>query len=109
MAIPHAKPGDVVDVKPLGSALPTTKTWTLLKTPHVEVIRVVVPTGKEIAEHKAPGEIIVQCLEGRIAFTVSGKTVELAAGQLIYLDAEQPHTVRSLEDASFLLTIVSKR
>lgn len=108
MAIPHANPGDVIDVRPLGTALATTKTHTLLKTEHVEVVRLVMTAGKQIAEHKAPGEITVQCLEGKIAFTALGKTEELSAGQMLYLTAGEPHSVRCIEDASFLLTILLK-
>ncbi len=106
MAIPHAKPGDVIDVRPLGSALATAKTATLLKTGKLEVVRLVMTAGKEIAEHKAPGEITVHCLEGRIAFTALGQTHELTAGQLLYLGVGAPHSVRCAEDASFLLTIL---
>jgi len=65
--------------------------------------------GKEFPEHKAPGEIIVQCLEGQIAFTASGKTETLAAGQMLYLESEEPHAIRCIEAASFLVTIVSNR
>jgi len=64
------------------------------------------PAGKEISEHEAPGEIIVQCLEGKIAFTARGKTQELNAGQMLYLDAEETHSVKCIVDASFLLTIL---
>ena len=106
MAIPHAKPGDVIDVRPLGSALATAKTATLLKTGKIEVVRLVMTAGKEIAGHKAPGEITVQCLEGKIAFTALGRTHELTAGQLLYLGAGEPHSVRCVEDASVLLTIL---
>lgn len=109
MAIPHANPGGVIDVRPLGAALATTKTHMLLKTEHVEVVRLVMTAGKELAEHKAPGDITVQCLEGRIAFTALGKTEELSAGQMLYLTAGRPHSVRCVEDASFLLTILLKR
>ncbi len=109
MAVTHAKPGEIIDVRPLGSSLATTKTTTLFKTEHVEVIRIVMSTGKEFPEHKAPGEIIVQCLEGRIAFTASGKTEELPAGQMIYLEAAEPHAIRCIETASFLVTIISNR
>ncbi|MGV3485099.1 MAG: cupin domain-containing protein [Planctomycetaceae bacterium] len=105
MAIPHAKPGDVIDVRPLGSALATTKTSTLLKTEKIELIRLVLPAGKVLAEHKAPGEITVHCLEGKLAFTALGSTHELTAGQLVHLPAGEPHSVQCLEEASFLLTI----
>jgi len=106
MAIPHAKPGDVIDVRPLGSELASSKTHTLIKTDKFEVVRLVMAAGKEIKEHKAPGEITVQCLEGKITFTTLGKTEELGAGQMLYLNAGEPHSVSCLEDASFLLTIL---
>ena len=106
MAIPHAKPGEIVDVRPLGSALASAQTSTLVRAEQVEIIRLVVPAGKEIEEHKAKGEIIVQCLEGRVAFTAFGKTQSLAAGTLLYLPTGEPHSVKGIESASLLLTIL---
>lgn len=106
MAILHAGPGEVVEVLPLGTAIATTKTSTLISTDSMKVIRMVLPTGKEISEHKAAGEIIVQCLEGRIAFTAMGKTAELEAGQLLFLACGEPHSVTANSDSSFLLTIL---
>ncbi len=109
MAVQHAQPGEVVDVRPLGAALADTKTTTLFKTGSVEVVRMVMSAGKKISEHAAPGEIIVQCLEGKIAFTAMGTTNHLEAGQLLYLAAETPHSVMCREDGSFLLTILLNR
>ncbi len=106
MSVPHANPGEVVDVRPLGAALATTPTRTLVKTEAVTVVRMVVPAGKEIPTHKAKGELIVQCLEGKIAFTACGQTHELTAGQFVHLGAGEPHSVRCIEPASFLLTIL---
>jgi quercetin dioxygenase-like cupin family protein len=106
MAILHAKPGDVVDVRPLGSALTSAQTKTLVRAEQVEVLRLIVPAGKEIQEHRAKGEIIVHCLEGRVAFTALGKTHTLEAGKLLYLPSGEPHTVKGIENASLLLTIL---
>jgi quercetin dioxygenase-like cupin family protein len=106
MAIPHAAPGQVIDIHPLGSAIPQTVTTTLIKTGRLEVIRLVLPAGKEIPPHKAPGEITVQCLEGRIAFTALGRSQELEAGQMLYLPGAEEHSVKGIEDASVLLTIL---
>lgn len=106
MAIPHAKPGEVVDVRPLASALASAQTKTLVRAEQVEVIRLVVPAGKEIEEHQAKGEIVVQCLEGRVAFTAFGKTQNLEAGKLLYLPTGEPHSVRGIENASLLLTVL---
>jgi len=103
----HEYSGEVVDVRPLGAALATTSTRTLVKTETVTVVRMIVPAGKEIPTHTAKGELIVQCLEGRIAFTVGGKTHDLESGHLLYLATGEPHSLRGIEDGSLLLTIVS--
>jgi quercetin dioxygenase-like cupin family protein len=106
MAIPHAAPGEVVSVRPLASALSNAKTSTLVKTDTLEVIRLVVPAGKEVPAHRVAGEITVQCLEGRVAFTAGDATRELAAGDLLYLSGGESHSLRGIEDASVLVTIL---
>ena len=109
MSIQHAQPCEVIDVRPLGASLNTAKTLTLAKTDRFEIIRIVMRAGKELAEHRAPGAIIIECLEGRIEFTIPEKTAELSAGKMIYLQAAEPHAVRCIEDASFLVTILLDR
>ena len=109
MSVPHANPGEVVDVRPLGPALATTATRTLVKTAAVTVVRMVVPAGKEVPAHTAKGELVVQCLEGKVAFTAGGKTHDLEAGHLLYLPAGEPHSLRGIEDGSLLLTVLSPR
>lgn len=105
MSIPHAAPGEAIDVRPLGAALQETVTSVLVKTDELEVIRMVVQAGKEIAPHQAKGAITVHCLEGRIAFSIGDQTTELAAGHLLYVPTGVRHAVRGLVDASVLLTI----
>ncbi len=86
MALRHAKPGQIVDLGPLGPALQNTKTVTLAKTSDLELIRLVLPAGKQIATHRAPREITVQCLAGRVSFVAGGTARELAAGQMLWLE-----------------------
>lgn len=106
MAIPHATPGDVIDIRPLGAAISTSFTTTLVKTDRLEVIRLVLPSGKEIPPHKVSGEISVQCLEGRVEFTSLGATRELQAGHMCYLAGGTEHEIKGLTDASVLVTIL---
>jgi quercetin dioxygenase-like cupin family protein len=106
MAIPHAQPGKLMEVRPLGAALAETQTHTLIRTSSAELIRMVLPAGKELKEHRAPGEIVVHCLEGRVEFTTMGKTEVLTPGNLLLLPPAEPHAVRAVEDSSFLLTIL---
>ncbi len=45
MAIPHATPGELIDVRPLGARLTERITTTLIKTDSLEVLRLVIPAG----------------------------------------------------------------
>jgi nucleotide-binding universal stress UspA family protein/quercetin dioxygenase-like cupin family protein len=104
-----AKPGERIDVKPLGTALGSARTRRLVRSAPVEVVRLIVRAGQVIPEHTSQGEILVQCLEGRVAFTALGKTQTLEAGTLVYLPAGEPHALQGIENASLLLTILSHR
>ena len=90
MAIPHAKSGEVIDARALGYALAGARTTTLVKTKTLEIIRLVVPAGKEIPTHRVDGEITVQCLEGQVGIPIDGSTQVLAPGQLLYLSGRSP-------------------
>ena len=106
MGIMHAKPSEAIRVGPLGPALADTKTTVLVKAESLEVIRLIVPTGKEISSHRTRGEVTIQCLEGEVGIVVNGITEVLSAGQLLYLKKNELHSVRGIRDASLLLTIV---
>ncbi|MGH7135262.1 MAG: cupin domain-containing protein [Pirellulales bacterium] len=106
MAIHHAAPAEVFDVRPLGATLRESKTSTLVKTGTLEVIRIVLPAGKQLPPHQVDGEITVQCLEGCMAFDVEGTEHELAHGQMLYLAGGATHALRGIEDSSVLVTIL---
>jgi nucleotide-binding universal stress UspA family protein/quercetin dioxygenase-like cupin family protein len=101
-----ASPGELIDAKPLGPALQSAHTRTLVHTAALEVVRLIVRAGQEVREHKAKGELTVHCLEGRVAFSGLGKTQVLEAGALVNLPAGEPHALKGIQDASLLLTIV---
>jgi quercetin dioxygenase-like cupin family protein len=109
MAIPHAQPGQIIDIRPLAERLTSAVTTTLIKTDHLEVIRLVLPAGKEIPPHQTPGEITVQCLEGVVHFTSGGRTQVFATGQLMYLDGNELHALKAIDDASVLVTILLRK
>ena len=106
MAIPHAKPSEVIDIQPLGAAFAESKTVTLVKTDAFEVIRIVLSAGKEIAQHSVDGEMTVQCLEGSVEFRVGTLNRELTAGSLLYLEGADKHSLCASENSSLLVTIL---
>jgi len=97
---------DVIDVHAPQSGSGGATPGLLAKTGMLEVRRLALAKGREIATHQARGEITVHCLEGRIAFTARGTTHELGAGQMLVLAAGEPHSLVGLEDAAVLLTKV---
>jgi nucleotide-binding universal stress UspA family protein/quercetin dioxygenase-like cupin family protein len=99
--------GDIVDVRPLGTALVSAKTKTLTKTDDLQIVRLVVPAGKHIPEHRAKGALVVQCLEGRVFFTAMGKTQALNAGDLLSLPQGERHSIKGALNASLLVTVFS--
>jgi len=101
----HAGAGEVVTAGPLGPALAGVATTKLVQTPTLDVIRLIIPAGKAIPEHQAPGIITVHCLEGAVDFTTGDRTRRLGAGQLVYVTPGTPHSLRGVEDASVLVTI----
>jgi len=106
MAVPHARPAEVIDIRPLGETLQDAQTTTLVTTDCLEVIRLVLPRGKEIERHHVPGEITVQCLEGKVVFSAEESECELTAGKLLYLSGSDEHALRAVEDSSLLVTIL---
>jgi len=105
MAIPHARPGQAIDVQPLGSRLAQEKTVALFKSEDLEVMRLVLVAGKSLPPHKVPGEITVQCIEGAIEVTAENQSHVLRPGQLLYLAGGVTHGVTAIQDSSALVTV----
>ncbi len=109
MSQPHAQPAQVVQVAPLGAQLASAVTTALYKAQQLEVVRVVLPAGKALNEHTAPGEITLYCLEGLVWFQCGGAPQAMRAGSFVHLAAGAPHSLRAEEDASLLLTLCLAR
>lgn len=106
MAIRHLHSAETVSVRPLGERLAREVTTTLVKTERLEVLRLVMPQGKQIQRHEVPGEITLQCLEGRVKVDLGDRSIELAEGDFTYLDGHHPHDVEAILDSTVLVTIL---
>jgi quercetin dioxygenase-like cupin family protein len=91
---------------PLGKALREAKSATLLKSAGLELVRLVIPAGKEIPPHRAPGELTVQCVEGQVAFQHDGQALELNPGDMLHLCPKESHSLKGLKDSTVLVTLL---
>lgn len=105
MAQQHVQSGQVVSVLPLGARLSGARTSALLKAGQLEVVRIVLLAGQHMREHKTPGEITVQCIEGQIEFRTPEALHVLEPGDFIHLRREEPHSLQALSDSSALVTM----
>jgi universal stress protein A len=104
-----ANPGDLVDLRSLGTARDSVQTRTMVRTSSVQVIRLIVRTGQDVPQSASRGETLVQCLDGRAGLTALGKTQTLDTGNLVLLPAGERYAFHGIEDASLLLTILDPK
>lgn len=102
----HVEPGEVINLNTLKEDMPVDSTYALVKTSDMEVIRMAIPKGREVPEHSVQGEMSAQCLEGKIEFMVGKESHTLEEGDWLYLNRNQPHSLRALTDAVLLVTIL---
>ncbi len=109
MALTHAAPGEIIDVRARTGALRPADSETLVRTDHLEIFRYALPAGKVVDTHTAAGLMVVQCLEGTVEFTALGKTQQLTPGKMLYLRDHEPHALKALSDVLLLITILLHR
>ncbi|MEX2488367.1 MAG: cupin domain-containing protein [Pseudomonadales bacterium] len=109
MAIHHAEAGELVDINDWPPDVSSDQSHTIIINDDVELGRLVLPKGKEIPDHSIASPILIQCVEGTVEIRTQRARQSISAGQLIYLKADDPHSLTALDDAIVLLTIIFRR
>jgi quercetin dioxygenase-like cupin family protein len=106
MALPHAAPGDLIELVPRDTPLLETTTQAFFKTAQLEAMRLVLLRGEQFPEHQVSGDITVQCLQGQVRLRLPNSDVDMTPGTMLYLCGGTSHALEALEDAIVLVTIV---
>ena len=106
MALQHARSGERIALRRGEDDIANFTSIALIKTDHMELSRLILPTEKPLPEHSVEGEMTLLCLEGEIAFDAHGRTTVLQPNDMVYLAGGEPHTVRANKDAVALMTIL---
>jgi quercetin dioxygenase-like cupin family protein len=77
----------------------------LVKKDDLRVVLFVMEPGALLKEHQASGSITVHVLQGEIRFRTSDLDCPLGTGQMLTLGRSIKHTVESIGNSAFLLTI----
>jgi quercetin dioxygenase-like cupin family protein len=103
MALHHVVAGEKIRLAPVAD--PDARTTALVKSDAFEAVQLVLRSGDRIAPHAVPGFATIQCVEGSV--TVEGaKQIELEAGDWVYLERGERHSVSAHQDSSLLVTIL---
>ena len=64
--------------------------------------------GEGVSTHTAPGDAMVQVLDGEATVNVDGKEMTVCAGQVVVMPADIPHSVTAVKQFKMLLTVVKR-
>lgn len=84
-----------------------TTSRTVVSNDAARVVSFAMDAGQELTDHSAPRPVVVQVIEGNLAFTVGGKRHELTAGDVVYLAPNERHAVLALTPCRFVLVLIT--
>ncbi len=64
--------------------------------------------GEGVSTHTAPGDAMVQVLDGEASVNIDGKELTVFSGQAVVMPADIPHSVTAVKRFKMLLTVVKK-
>lgn len=64
--------------------------------------------GEGVSTHTAPGDAMVQVLDGEAVVNVDGREMVVGPGQVVVMPADVPHSVTAAKRFKMLLTVVKK-
>jgi quercetin dioxygenase-like cupin family protein len=62
--------------------------------------------GEGLSEHTAPFNALVYIIEGEAEITVSGETLRVKEGEILFLPANQPHSLAAVDRFKMVLTMI---
>lgn len=79
---------------------------TLAETAGGTVTLFAFDAGQSLSEHSAPFDAIVHVIDGKADLTIGGSGVSVAAGEMVVMPANVPHSVRAAEQFKMLLIML---
>ena len=97
-------PGDVIDIRPLGSALAQARTTALVTPPTLQAVRLVIQQKTPSPRISPMGRLHSSASRVALPSPSGNRTQELPPRQRLYLSSREPHSLHRIEDASVLVT-----
>ena len=81
---------------------------TFAQNPSLSLTLFSFDAGEGVSTHTAPGDAMVQVLDGEALVNIDGKEMAVATGQVVVMPADIPHSVTAKKRFKMLLTVVKR-
>ncbi|WP_165423271.1 cupin domain-containing protein [Ktedonosporobacter rubrisoli] len=81
----------------------------LTQLPNLSVILFAIDQGEAIGAHSAPGDALLQILDGAAEITIGKQTLTVKKGEAVVMPADVPHALAAKERFKMLLTFIKER
>lgn len=78
---------------------------TVAHEPDLRVVLIVMAPGGRIEEHRSHSAATIHVLRGKVNVGLPDRSEEVAAGRLLLLEGDLPHSVTADEESAFLLSL----
>ncbi|UFS71687.1 cupin domain-containing protein [Geomonas sp. RF6] len=79
---------------------------TILDKPVGTITAFAFDEGEGLSEHTAPYDAFVQVLDGEAQINIDGTAHNVAAGEIIVMPANKPHSLRAVQKFKMLLVMI---
>lgn len=104
--IPYSEPHVLVDLVDYEKGRVVSRTFS--QNEGLSLTLFAFDEGEGLSTHAAPGDAMVQVLDGEVMLTIGGKEVVAKAGEVVVMPADVPHSVNATKPFKMLLTVVKK-
>ncbi|MFZ5570078.1 MAG: cupin domain-containing protein [Thermodesulfobacteriota bacterium] len=102
--IPFSEPQVLADLVDYAEGRVVSRTFA--QQPSVGITLFAFDQGESVSTHTAPGDAMVQVLDGEALVNVDGKEMTVVKGQVVVMPANVPHSVTAVKRFKMLLTVV---
>ena len=81
---------------------------TLAQNEKISLTLFAFDSGEGLSTHAAPGDAMVQVLDGEVKLTIGGEEVIAKAGEIVVMPKNVPHSVNAKKRFKMLLIVVKK-
>ncbi len=102
--IPFSEPQNLADLVEYAEGRVVSRTFA--QKPGIGLTLFAFDTGEGVSTHTAPGDAMVQVLDGEALVNIDGKEMTVGKGQVVVMPANVPHAVTAVKRFKMLLIVV---